>query len=136
MELLSAIKNMFLNQKPRILVADDDEDLLMLMEIKMKSEGFVVEISPNGEKIFDIIEAHRPDIILLDITMRGVNGGEICKHLKTDNKTKDIPVIIFSANHNIEKIASECGADDCIVKPFNSITVRQKLLNILQRKRA
>ena len=123
-------------RKPSVLLADDDEDLLLLMKMKMKTEGFIVQISYNGDHIYDMVEEYHPDIILLDITMRGVNGGDICKHLKTDKKTKNIPVVLFSANHNIQTIAKECGADDCIDKPFNNLLMKKKLLDILQRAEA
>lgn len=124
------------NRKPRLLLVDDDEDLLLLMKMKMKAEGFVVQTSPNGDKVYDMVEQDRPDIVLLDITMRGISGAEICKHLKRDKTTKDIPVVLFSANYNIQNIADECGADGCIDKPFNNIVVREKLMNIIERHQA
>lgn len=125
-----------LNKEFSILVADDDEDLLTLMKWKMKAEGFGVQIFPNAEKIFDMIETDPPDIILLDIAMRGVNGGDICKQLKSREKTKHIPVIMLSANLNIEKIARECGADDYIAKPFQMDEVKQKLWSLAGGDRA
>jgi CheY-like chemotaxis protein len=122
-----------MKRRPVILLADDDEDLLLLMKMKMKSEGFAVQTSPNGEKIYDMVETNPPDIILLDITMRGIDGADICKHLKTDKATRDIPVVLFSANYNIQRIAKECGADDCIDKPFDNIKMKDKLLDVLNR---
>ena len=116
------------------MLADDDEDLLLLMKMKMKAQGFVVQLSPNADHIYDMVEADRPDIILLDISMRGVDGGDICKHLKSDKATKDIAVVLFSANYNIQRIAKECGADDCIDKPFDNLKVKDKLMDILSHR--
>lgn len=130
------VKDSPLPLKPHILIADDDEDLLLLMKIKMKSEGFEVQISPNGDDLFDLLETSLPDIILLDITMRGVDGGTICKDLKKAEKTKNIPVILFSANHNIESITQECGADGYILKPFNNKTIKTRIFQILSLKQS
>ena len=121
-------------RKPSVLLADDDEDLLLLMKMKMKAEGFSVQVSYNGDHIYEMVESYHPDIILLDITMRGINGGDICKHLKTDKKTRDIPVVLFSANDNIKTIAKECGANDCLDKPFNNLLMKKKLLDVLGKQ--
>src|SRR5687767_9216880 len=107
------------NRQPSILVADDEEDLLTLINTTLCSEGFKVFISPNGKNIRRLIDENHPDIILLDIRMRGVNGDDICKMLKSSDETKHIPIILFSANHDIERIVEECGADDCLLKPFD-----------------
>jgi CheY-like chemotaxis protein len=72
-------------------------------------------------------------MILLDIRMDGVDGGEICKKLKNNEATRQIPVVLFSANHDIERIAFDCGADDCIVKPFNPVLARETFRKVLTR---
>lgn len=120
-------------KKLRIIVADDEEDVLLLVGRVLAREGFEVQISPNAENIMDLIHDNPPDMILLDIRMNGVDGGEICKRLKTDSSTSKIPVVLFSANHDIEKIALDCGADDCMVKPFDRETARQKFLKVLSK---
>lgn len=132
MEQGSAKKTGFSDRNAAILVADDDEDLLMLMEMKLKAEGFKVHISPNGENIFDIVKVDAPDIVLLDITMRGIDGGTICRQLKSNDETKHIPILLFSANHNIAEITKHCGADGYITKPFNDTEVKEKLVAILK----
>jgi CheY-like chemotaxis protein len=120
--------------RPLILVVDDEEDLLDLMEITLTREGYDVELCPGAQDIEQRVRCNKPDIVLLDIRMNGVDGGEICKHLKSDNKTKDIPVILFSANDNIEKIAKECGADECLLKPFQPSVAREKFKKVLAAK--
>jgi CheY-like chemotaxis protein len=111
-------------RKPRILVADDEEDVLVLMQSILAREGFEVEVSPNGENIMELVSHDPPDIILLDIRMQGVDGEEICKQLKGSNSTSKIPIVLFSANADIETIAASCGADDYLLKPFNAQDAR------------
>lgn len=101
-----------------VLVVDDDKDLLQLVDLKLQAEGFHTLLSLNGENIREIITRSRPDLVLLDIHMNGVNGGDICRDIKSNPATSSIPVLLFSANENIEQIKEECGADGFIKKPF------------------
>ena len=117
--------------KPTILVVDDDIDVLMLLKIKLKTEGLDVRISPNGENILDIITQNRPILILLDIHMDGVDGGTICHLLKFNESTGKIPVIMFSANDDIKSITTQCGADGYISKPFDLKTMKESFERIL-----
>lgn len=121
-------------KKPVILLIDDDKDLLDLMKIKLVKEGCVANISQNGEKINELIETESPDCILLDIHMMGVNGSDICKNLKSQVSTCDIPILLLSANHNIEKIAIICGADGYISKPLDISLFVEKIKNVLKLK--
>ncbi|MBC7949095.1 MAG: response regulator [Chitinophagaceae bacterium] len=120
-------------RKPRIIIADDEADVLMLMEVILSREGFDVEVSPNAENLMDKVTRQPPDIILLDVRMQGVDGEAICKQLKTDRKTKKIPIILFSANSDLEQIASNCGADDILRKPFRADVAREKFNRILAK---
>jgi CheY-like chemotaxis protein len=63
--------------------------------------------------------------------MRGVDGGEICKQLKLNPQTKYIPIILLSGNHDIEKVSRECGADDCLSKPFDKEMAERKFSRFL-----
>lgn len=113
---------------PIVLLVDDDEDLLHIIDHKLKVEGFKTLLSLNGEKVWEIITLSRPDLVLLDIHMRGINGGDICKDIKSDPITAAIPVLLFSANDNIKTITDECGADGFITKPLES----KVLINAIQ----
>ena len=107
------------NRKKIVLVADDDIDLLQLVKMQLQRAGFLVQLSLNGKGIVKMaLDAH-PDVILLDITMDGISGGDICKKLKSNNQTSAIPIIMLSANDNIEDVAQHCGANDFVRKPFN-----------------
>ncbi|MGN6490885.1 MAG: response regulator [Agriterribacter sp.] len=121
-------------RKVRVLFADDDEDLLRLVKLKLSTQGFLVALSLNGERVKAMALSDRPDIILLDVTMEGNDGRDICKSLKEDRGTKDIPVILLSANDELKKIAEQCGADGYVAKPFDANSVKNKIDDLLTAK--
>ena len=107
------------NSKKIVLVADDDIDLLQLVKMQLQRAGFSVQLSLNGKGIVKMALDEHPDVILLDITMDGISGGDICKKLKSNSQTSGIPIIMLSANDNIADVAQHCGANDFVRKPFN-----------------
>ncbi len=122
------------SKKPNILLIDDDSDLLELMRRKLEQEGCEATISQNGERINEMIATKSPDCILLDIHMEGINGTDICQRLKSQQPTCQIPVLLLSANDNIEKIAVLCNADGYIKKPMNVAMFVQKIKEIMKIK--
>ena len=102
----------------RVLVVDDNLDILHLVQIILKSHGFEVLVSPKGQDVIAKTECFSPQVILLDVFLSGYDGRDICRELKGNPKTKDIPVIMFSAHTKREDIIRECDADDFIAKPF------------------
>ncbi|MDP4282969.1 MAG: response regulator [Bacteroidota bacterium] len=102
----------------RILVVDDDTDILSVMELLFSMKGFEVAIISKGENTFSKIESFRPDLILLDVLISGYDGRTICKKLKSDKQTRHIPVIMFSAHPGAAATISDYGANDFIAKPF------------------
>ena len=115
------------NGKKIVLVADDDTDLLQLVKMQLQRAGFAVQISLNGNGIMKMAAEGHPDVILLDIGMDEISGGDICKKLKTYEKTAAIPIIMISANDNIEYVTHNCGANDYVRKPFNVQAIRDKI---------
>lgn len=103
--------------KKKIVIAEDDTGILDVMKIILEDAGYEVSTTINGETLLDMKEA-LPDLVLLDIWMSGIDGTIICKKLKSQEKTKHIPIIMCSANSNTEKLTRECGATDFISKPF------------------
>ena len=101
----------------KILVADDDPGIVDAMQILLEDEGYEVIVTMDGETIPTMI-AEKPDLVFLDIWMSGVNGNTVCQKLKSEESTKHIPVIMFSANRDTEEIAMQCGADGFLSKPF------------------
>jgi len=105
----------------RILAVDDDKDILEVLQYILEESGYEVETLSDGHYIFDRIRKHHPDLILLDIMLGGLDGRELCKHIKAMNETHDIPVILISASHNISdrSLRNNGGPDDFIAKPFD-----------------
>jgi DNA-binding response OmpR family regulator len=118
-----------------ILVADDDEAILDVMKI-MFSEvgGYEVVAESNGKKVVETAVESKPDVVLLDLWLSGINGREICKALKQDSRTSKVPVMLFSANRDIAEIAEECGADGFIEKPFQMKELLGKVEGLVKTK--
>lgn len=102
----------------KILVVDDDVDILTLVNMTLGMNGFDVRISSRWDKIDSDIQEFMPDLILLDISLGDADGREICKRIKTTNGTEHIPVILFSANIEMEKSFASCHAQAFISKPY------------------
>ena len=101
----------------KILVADDNPAIVDALKIMLDEEGYEVETTVDGTTVQNMKEP-LPDLLLLDIWMSGVNGGDICKLLKSAAATKHLPILLISATKDIEQIARDSGADDFISKPF------------------
>ena len=111
----------------RILVVDDDTDILSVMEILLTMKGFEVEVTTKGENTFPKIASFRPDLILLDVLISGHDGRTICRKLKADKNNMHIPVIMFSAHPGAAATIAEYGADDFIAEPFDVANLLQKV---------
>lgn len=116
-DLIQKNPNAMAENKKKILISDDDEVILNVMGIMLEMAGYSVTKMIRGEEVLAINE-DLPDLILLDIWMAGVDGKDICRQLKNQPLTKHIPVILISANRDIEAMAKQAGADDFIPKPF------------------
>lgn len=101
----------------KILVADDDPAILDAIKLMLEFENYEVSITVDGETIYKM-EKDYPDLLLLDIWMSGQDGREICKYLKANPQTRQIPIIMISASRDIMQSAKDAGADDFIAKPF------------------
>ena len=120
--------------KPEVLVVDDDEDMLIMMQHLLMAEGYVPLISPNAQNAMEIISHRNPAMVLLDLRMIGIDGGDICQQIKSDPYTSSIPVIILSANYNIESIAKDCGADAYLTKPFSLQKFKEVFHQLISKK--
>lgn len=103
--------------KKRIYVADDDANILELMQLILESKGFEVITSPDGRSLAAMDQL--PDMVFLDIAMSGTDGGEICQQFKKLHPEQGPPVVLVSANTNLQDIAQRCGADGLLAKPFD-----------------
>lgn len=120
--------------KITILIIDDSSVNNLLLENILDAEGYSVMVSFNAKEAFEMIETKKPDLILLDIMMPGMNGFTVLKELKSDPKTNYIPVVMVSAKSDSVDIdkALETGASDYIVKPINIKTILEKIEDLLQ----
>lgn len=103
----------------KVLVVDDDVDILEAVEMTLESVGYETYALDEGENIVDEVISYKPDLIILDVLISGKDGRTICKELKDYSKTKDIPVIMMSAHPSAKETSYKCGADDFIAKPFD-----------------
>ena len=105
-------------RKKRILVADDDPDILDMLTLCLEESGYEVETTTDGARL-RMLPQDFPDLLLLDIWMSGCNGRDLCLHLKSQEATRHLPILLVSANKETAAIAREAGADDFVTKPFD-----------------
>jgi two-component system phosphate regulon response regulator PhoB len=122
--------------KERILVADDEEDVLDLVAMNLGSAGFQVLRSEDGTSALDVARKECPSLIVLDLMMPGMTGLEVCKALKHDDATAEIPIVLLTAKTaEIDRIlAFELGADDYVTKPFSPRELVLRVKAILRRR--
>ena len=120
----------------KILIIDDDEDFLSILDMKFKKEGFSTVIAKDGEEGISMAKSEKPDVILLDMALPKKSGLEVLEELKSDEISKNIPVIIlsnFSEDENIQK-ATSLGATDYFIKADNSISeISEKVKKIVSK---
>ncbi len=112
----------------KVLVVDDDVDIAEVVEIILINKGFEVYKVYDGARVVECVSQFSPDVILLDVNIAEMDGREICKQLKSsDSPHNHIPVVLFSARHDLQQTYLECEASDFISKPFNSDDLIRKL---------
>lgn len=122
------------DSNPRVLIVDDEPENIQLLMETLKQD-YIITAAKNGKKALDMaVSARQPDIILLDIMMPDMDGYEVCRRLKANEQTRDIPIIFVTAlNTTQDEVKGlECGAVDYISKPFKPAIVRARLRNHLE----
>ena len=124
--------------QPKILVVEDEPSQREVLAYNLKAEGFLVISADNGEDALFLVEEEEPDLILLDWMMPNLSGIEVCRRLKSRDKTRAIPIIMVSArSEEMDKVRGlEIGADDYLVKPYSVIELIARLRTQLRRTRA
>ncbi|HEO65829.1 MAG TPA: response regulator transcription factor, partial [Spirochaetes bacterium] len=126
-----------IKQPIRVSVVDDEEDLLEILSINLKSEGYEVQKFISGNQFLNEILNGKdlPDLVLLDIMMDGINGLDVCRKMRMDIRFQTIPVIFLTAKTGIkDKIQGlEWGGDDYITKPFNIKELLLRVKAVLKR---
>jgi CheY-like chemotaxis protein len=103
----------------RILIVDDNSDILNLLSEALEQEGYAVTALPYTENIIGSIIQYQPDLVMLDFLLAGINGGELCHQLKTSPVSSHIPVIMLSGYPRVLESLGNYGADEFIAKPFD-----------------
>jgi len=124
--------------KQKILAVDDEEDILELLRFNLTEEGFAVIGAASGEEALKFARAEKPELILLDLLLPGIDGLEVARRLKKDASTKEIPIIMVTAKGEEADIVTglEVGAEDYITKPFSRKVLVARVRAVLRRKGA
>jgi len=122
--------------KEKILVVDDEEDILELLKYNLSREGYQVSCTTSGEKTLNLVKTETPDLILLDLMLPGMDGLEVARRLKDNPTTKKVPIVMLTAKGEEADIVTglELGADDYITKPFSPRILLARVRAVLRRK--
>jgi DNA-binding response OmpR family regulator len=115
----------------RILVLDDNQDILDIVHETLTYENFEVKSTGESDNVMPLLEAFEPDLVILDYRVAGQNGGELCRAIKSHPKFNNVPVIIFSAYINRESDLFAYGCDAIIDKPFDLTELVNKVNNLI-----
>lgn len=103
----------------KILIIDDDPDILEVVQLVLMSEGYQTETLSNGGQTYEKVADFLPDLIVLDVLLSGDDGRKICFNLKNDTRFAHIPIIMISAHPGAKETIGEYGADNFVPKPFS-----------------
>ncbi|OGH96751.1 MAG: hypothetical protein A2039_09480 [Candidatus Melainabacteria bacterium GWA2_34_9] len=117
------------NIKKKILIVDDEPDIVETLKFLVESEGFESIIAMDGEEALRKAKEENPDVMILDVMLPKINGYKVCRLLKFDNKYKHIPILMVTARSQEEDkvIGEETGADEYITKPFDINELIEKI---------
>ena len=122
--------------KADILVVEDEEEILELVAYNLTKEGYAVRTVTSGEDALDKVRQQAPDLIVLDLMLPGLDGLEVCRKLKGESDTRDIPIIMLTAKSEEADIVTglELGADDYMTKPFSRRVLLARVKAVLRRR--
>ncbi|KAF0133706.1 MAG: response regulator with CheY-like receiver domain and winged-helix DNA-binding domain [Candidatus Saganbacteria bacterium] len=120
----------------KILVVDDEEDIINTLTIRLKSNGYDVISASDGMSALSKAREEKPDLILLDIMLPKLDGYKVCRMLKFDENYKNIPIIMITAKvaEQDKKMGAEVGADAYLVKPFNPEELLRKVNELISKE--
>jgi len=125
------------NLQPRVLIVEDEPPLVELLSYNLEKAGFQIHIARDGEEALLAVEERKPDLILLDWMLPYVSGIEICRRIRRNPETRNVPIIILTARgEEDDRIRGlEAGADDYVVKPFSPSELVARVRAVLRRTR-
>ena len=121
--------------KTRIAVIEDNQINIDLIRYQLEVEGFEMLLEKTGKKGMEMIKSQEPDLVILDVGLPDIDGFKLCENLRSDEKTKDYPIIMLTARaEDSDRIeALKLGADDYITKPYNAEELILRIRNLLKR---
>lgn len=124
-----------MSERPLVLVADDDPDILSLVTLRLERDGYEVIGAPDGERAVEKALERTPDLALIDVSMPKLDGYEVTERLRQHEPTSAIPIILLTARVQDSDVARgvEAGADDYVRKPFSAADLRTRLQAALGR---
>lgn len=122
--------------KRKILIVDDEEDFALFLKRKLERRNYKVFTAYNGQDGIRLGKAHKPDLVLLDITMPGIDGFEVLRRLKEDPKTMTVPVIMLTGKDDDDSKIKAAGLynEDYIVKPVDVTDLQARIEKVLSRR--
>ena len=125
-------------KKGTVLVIDDEKDLIELVRYNLEKEGFDVIAATDGQSGVEVVRKHRPDLVVLDLMMPGLDGLQVCQRLRSDPRTARVPIIMLTAKATEADrvVGLEFGADDYVTKPFSPREVVARVKAVLRRSAA
>jgi two-component system phosphate regulon response regulator PhoB len=125
------------NLQPNVLIVEDEPPLVELLSYNLEKAGFQIHIARDGEEALLALEERKPDLILLDWMLPYVSGIEICRRIRRNPETRNVPIIILTARgeENDRIRGLEAGADDYVVKPFSPSELVARVRAVLRRTR-
>ena len=117
----------------RILIVDDEPDVLSVASFRLKKSGYEIITAVDGKMGLDMIASEKPDLVLLDLRLPLMDGLDVCKLTKSKQELKNIPIILFTATESITvaDMVEQVGADDFIVKPFEPEKLLEKIKSFI-----
>ena len=124
-------------QSLKALVIDDEKTIIEFIELGLRYEGFQVEAARDGQEGLTLAQRSNPDIIILDLMMPGMDGLEVCRRLRSNPVTQDLPVLMLTAKDDVRDRVTglDAGADDYLTKPFSFEELMARIRAILRRHR-
>ncbi|MFD2147090.1 response regulator [Mucilaginibacter antarcticus] len=123
-------------QKRKILIIEDDQDILKVLETVLNFNSFEVMGLDRTDDIIQSVDMYKPDLILTDYLLSGMNGGKICQFIKSNEKTCHLPVVLISAYHELVISLGNFGFDAFIPKPFDINKLVSTINNLLRQKQS